>query len=54
MLRVLDTPAQVGFVGPRYERALEQVQRFAVAAVADRMHAQLEVVLDGDARQIFE
>jgi hypothetical protein len=44
MLGVLDTPAQVALCGPRLECLLEDVERFAVRPIANRMDAQLVAV----------
>ena len=54
VLRVLDAPAQVLLSGIRLERALEDVERLAVGAVADRVHAQLITVLDGQPRRLLD
>ena len=52
VLRVLDAPAQVLLVGMLLERLLVDVEHLAVAAVADRVDAQLVVVLDRELRRL--
>jgi hypothetical protein len=46
VLRVLDPPPQISFLRMPLEGLLVNVQNLAVAAIADRMDAQLIVVLD--------
>ena len=48
VLRVLHAPAQILLLRVRLERLLEDVQRLAIGAVADGVHAQLESVRDGE------
>jgi hypothetical protein len=48
VLRVLDAPAEVLFVGMRLEGLLEDVERFAIGAVADGVDAELVAVLNGE------
>ena len=52
VLRMLDAPAQVLLVGMRFEGVLEDVERFAIGAVADGVDAQLVPVLDGQLRRL--
>src|ERR1039458_4946744 len=48
VLGVLDAPPQVLLVGVGFEGVLENVEGFAVGAVADGVDAELEPVLDGE------
>src|ERR1039458_3630651 len=48
VLRVLDAPAEVLFIRVCFEGVLEDVEGFAVGAVADGVDAELEAVLDGE------
>src|ERR1035441_6032179 len=48
VLGMLDAPAQVLLVGVSFEGVLEDVEGFAVGAVADGVDAELEPVLDGE------
>ena len=50
MLRVFDSPAEIALRRVRLERLLEDVQRLAVRAVANRVHAELKVVRHRQAR----
>ncbi len=54
VLGVLDAPAQVRLVRVGLVGALINVQHLAVGAVADGVHAQLVVVLQGQPRRLFE
>ena len=48
VLGVLDAPAQVLLVGVGFEGVFEDVEGFAVGAIADGVDAELEAVLDGE------
>ena len=48
VLRMLDAPAQILLVGVGFEGVFEDVERFAIGAVADGVDAELEAVLDGE------
>ena len=50
VLRVLDAPAKILLVGVRLERLLEDVQGFAIRAIADGVDAQLIAVGDREPR----
>ena len=54
MLRVLDAPADVLLIRIGDEDPLEQIQRLPVRTVANCVHAQLEIVLDGELRGLFD
>ena len=48
VLRVLDAPPRVRFVGMGLERFLVDVQGFAISPIPDGVDTELEFVLDGD------
>ena len=48
VLRVLDAPAEILEIGTRLERLFVNVEHFAIGAIADRVHAQLHAVLQGE------
>ena len=48
VLRMLDAPAQVLLIGVGLEGVFEDVEGFAIGAVADGVDAELEAVLDGE------
>ena len=48
VLGVLDAPAEILLIGMGLERRFENVQGFAVGAVADGMHTELKAVLYGE------